>query len=192
MVSNVLNDLILAAAAWDSWQGYNYGGPNFGAVMPTFDVVSEVNLHEVTNAVNQAIREISTRFDFKGKNVKFEFAEDQVTMRAPEEFQLEQMYDVLTNKFASRKVDVRCLEREPAQKNVSDVWQVVRVRQGIEVELARRLVKLVKNTKLKVQVAIEGEKLRVSGKKRDDLQTAIQVLKDANVDVPLQFINYRK
>jgi uncharacterized protein YajQ (UPF0234 family) len=192
MVSNVLNDLILAAAAWDSWQGYNYGGPNFGAVMPTFDVVSEVNLHEVTNAVNQAIREISTRFDFKGKNVKFEFAEDQVTMRAPEEFQLEQMYDVLTNKFASRKVDVRCLEREPAQKNVSDVWQVVRVRQGIEVELARRLVKLVKNTKLKVQVAIEGEKLRVSGKKRDDLQTAIQVLKDANVDVPLQFINYRE
>ncbi len=160
--------------------------------MPTFDVVSEVNLHEVTNAVNQAIREISTRFDFKGKNVKFEFAEDQVTMRAPEEFQLEQMYDVLTNKFASRKVDVRCLEREPAQKNVSDVWQVVRVRQGIEVELARRLVKLVKNTKLKVQVAIEGEKLRVSGKKRDDLQTAIQVLKDANVDVPLQFINYRE
>ena len=160
--------------------------------MPTFDVVSEVNLHEVTNAVNQAIREIATRFDFKGKNVKLEFADDQVTMRSPEEFQLEQMYDVLTSKFASRKVDVRCLERDPVQKNVSDVWQVVRVRQGIEVELARRLVKLVKNTKLKVQVAIQGEKLRVSGKKRDDLQTAIQVLKDANVDVPLQFINYRE
>jgi uncharacterized protein YajQ (UPF0234 family) len=160
--------------------------------MPTFDVVSEVNLHEVTNAVNQAIREIATRFDFKGKNVKFEFADDQVTMRAPEEFQLEQLYDVLTNKFASRKVDVRCLERDTVQKNVSDVWQVVRVRQGIEVELARRLVKLVKNTKLKVQVAIQGEKLRVSGKKRDDLQTAIQVLKDANVDIPLQFINYRE
>ena len=160
--------------------------------MPTFDVVSEVNLHEVTNAVNQAIREIATRFDFKGKNVKLEFADDLVTMRAPEEFQLEQMYDVLTSKFASRKVDVRCLERDPAQKNVSDVWQVVRVRQGIEVELARRLVKLVKNTKMKVQVAIQGEKLRVSGKKRDDLQTAIQVLKDANVDIPLQFINYRE
>jgi uncharacterized protein YajQ (UPF0234 family) len=89
-------------------------------------------------------------------------------------------------------VDVRCLDRDPVQKNVSDVWQVVRVRQGIEVELARRLVKLVKTTKLKVQVAIQGEKLRVSGKKRDDLQTAIQVLKDANVDIPLQFINYRE
>ena len=87
---------------------------------------------------------------------------------------------------------MRCLERDPVQKNVSDVWQVVRVRQGIEVELARRLVKLVKDAKLKVQVAIQGEKLRVSGKKRDDLQTAIQVLKDANVDVPLQFINYRE
>jgi uncharacterized protein YajQ (UPF0234 family) len=160
--------------------------------MPTFDVVSEVNLHEVTNAVSQAVREISTRFDFKGKNVKLEFTDDQVTMRAPEEFQLEQLYDVLTNKFASRKVDVRCLERDSVQKNVSDVWQVVRVRQGIEIELARRLVKLVKNTKLKVQVAIQGEKLRVSGKKRDDLQTAIQVLKDANVDIPLQFINFRE
>ena len=160
--------------------------------MPTFDVVSEVNLHEVTNAVNQAIREIATRFDFKGKNVKLEFADDQVTMRAPEEFQLEQMYDVLTNKFASRKVDVRCLDRGPVQKNVSDVWQVVRVRQGIEGELARRLVKLVKDAKLKVQSQIQGEQLRVTGKKIDDLQAVIAFLKEEKLDLPLQFVNMKK
>ena len=159
--------------------------------MPSFDVVSEVNMNEVTNAVNQANREVDTRFDFKGANAKFDLEENQVTMRAPDEFQLNQMYDILTSKLASRKVNVGCLEREAVQTNVSDAWQTVQVRQGIETELARRLVKMVKKEKLKVQVAIQGNKLRVTGKKRDDLQQVITLLKEANVELPLQYVNFR-
>lgn len=159
--------------------------------MPSFDVVSEVNAHEVTNAVNQANREVETRFDFKGTNARFELDDDRVTMRAPDEFQLNQMYDVLTTRLVSRKVNIRCLERESFQTNLSDARQVVRVRQGIEVELARQIVKMVKQSKLKVQVAIQGAKLRLSGKKRDDLQQAISLIKEADFEMPLQFNNYR-
>ena len=159
--------------------------------MPSFDVVSEVDTHEVTNAVNQAGREVETRFDFKGTNARFELEDDRITMRAPDEFQLGQMYDILTRKLAGRKVNVRCLQREDVQKNVSDAWQVVLVRRGIETDLARRLVKLVKQAKLKVQVAIQGDQLRVTGKKRDDLQEVIGRLKEADVDLPLQFVNFR-
>ena len=159
--------------------------------MPSFDVVSEVNSQEVKNAVNQANREVDTRFDFKGTGARFELEDDQVRMRAPNEFQLNQMYDVLTARLVSRKVNIRCLEREPPQTNVSDAWQLVRVRQGIESDLGRRLVKMIKQAKLKVQVAIQGEKLRVSGKKRDDLQQVIGLLKEADMDLPLQYINYR-
>ena len=159
--------------------------------MPSFDVVSEVNGHEVTNAVTQAQREVATRFDFKGTSARFELEAAVVTMRAPNEFQLDQMYDILTARLAGRKVNVGCLEREPIQKNVADAWQIVKVRQGIETELARRLVKTVKQAKLRVQVAIQGEKLRVSGKKRDDLQEVIALLKEAKIDLPLQFNNFR-
>ena len=160
--------------------------------MPSFDVVSEVNMQEVKNAVNQATREVETRFDFKGTNAKFEFDDDAVTMRAPDKFQLGQMFDILNAKLASRKVNVRCLEREPSQQNVSDAWQVVKVRQGIESDLARELVKMIKQTKLKVQVAIQGRQLRVSGKQRDILQEVIGLLKEAKVDLPLQFTNFRE
>ena len=159
--------------------------------MPSFDVVSEVNLNEVTNAVNQASREIDTRFDFKGKNAKFELEASQITMRAPDEFQLNQMYDILTSKIASRKINVRCLARDAVQTNVSDAWQIVRVRQGIDADLARQLVKMVKQTKLKVQVAVQGDQLRVTGKKRDILQEVIGLLKEADVELPLQYINFR-
>ena len=159
--------------------------------MPSFDVVSQVNVDEVHNAVNQATREINTRFDFKGKNASFELDEGQITMRAPDEFQINQMYDILTNKLASRKVNVACLERQPVQVNVSDARQVVTVRQGIETDLARQLVKTIKQTKLKVQVAIQGDQLRVTGKKRDDLQQVIALLKDTKVDLPLQYVNFR-
>ena len=159
--------------------------------MPSFAVVSEVNMQEVQNAVNQATREVDTRFDFKGKNAKFELEESTITMRAPDKFQLGQMYDILTAKLAQRKINVKCLEREPPQENVSDARQVVKVRQGIEIELARKLVKTVKQTKLKVQVAIQGDQLRVSGKKRDLLQDVIALLKDEKVDLPLQFTNFR-
>ncbi|MDP6580956.1 MAG: YajQ family cyclic di-GMP-binding protein [Vicinamibacterales bacterium] len=159
--------------------------------MPSFDVVSEVNMQEVSNAVNQATREVDTRFDFKGKNAKFELEESSIMMRAPDKFQLGQMYDILTAKLAQRKVNVKCLEREPPQENVADARQIVKVRQGIETELARRLVKTVKQTKLKVQVAIQGDQLRVSGKKRDILQEVIALLKEEKVDLPLQFTNFR-
>ena len=113
-------------------------------------------------------------------------------MRAPGEFQLNQMYDILTSKLASRKVNVRCLQRDPVQVNVSDARQVVKVRQGIETDLARQLVKTVKQAKMKVQVAIQGDKLRVTGKKRDDLQQVIALLKETKVDLPLQYINFRE
>lgn len=159
--------------------------------MPSFDVVSEVNTQEVKNAVNQANHEVETRFDFKGTGARFELEDDQVRMRAPNEFQLNQMYDILTARLVSRKVNIRCLEREPPQTNVSNAWQLVQVRQGIESDLGRNIIKMIKQAKLKVQVAIQGEKLRVSGKKRDDLQQVIGLLKDADVALPLQFINYR-
>ena len=159
--------------------------------MASFDVVSEVNAQEVTNAVNQANREVETRFDFKGTNAKFELEDGRVTMRAPNKFQLNQMYDVLTARLASRKVNIQCLERDPPQTNVRDAWQIVRVREGIEADLARQLVKMIKQTKLKVQVAVQGEKLRVSGKKRDDLQHVMGLLREAEIDLPLQFNNYR-
>lgn len=159
--------------------------------MPSFTVVSEVNLDEVRNALNQATREVDTRFDFKGKNARFEFDKDQITMRAPDEFQLGQMFNILAGKLAKRKVNVASLQREPVQTNVSDAWQTITVRQGIDIDLARRIVKLIKGTKLKVQVAIEGDQLRVSGKKRDNLQEVIALLKEAKVDLPLQYTNYR-
>ena len=159
--------------------------------MPSFDVVSEVHLDEVRNGVNQATRDINTRFDFKGKNASIEFEDGQITMRATDEFQLNQMYDILTSKLASRKVNVRCLQRDPVQVNVSDAWQVVQVRQGIETDLARQLVKTVKQAKTKVQVAIQGDRLRVTGKKRDNLQQVIALLKETKVDLPLQYINFR-
>ena len=159
--------------------------------MPSFDVVSEVNMDEVVNAVDQSNREVDTRFDFKGKNAKFLLEESQITMRAPDEFQLNQMYDILTSKLAGRKVNIRSLARDPVQTNVSDAWQIVNVRQGIEADLARRLVKMVKQTKLKAQVAIQGNQLRVSGKKRDVLQEVIALLKETDVELPLQYTNFR-
>ena len=159
--------------------------------MPSFDVVSQVDLNEVSNAVNQATRELDNRFDFKGTNAKFELDDSAVTVRAPKEFQVNQMYDILTARLASRKINVGCLEREATQQNVSDAWQIVRVRQGIDTDLARQLVKLVKQAKMKVQVAIQGDQLRVSGNKKDALQEVIELIKEQDVSLPLQFVNFR-
>ena len=159
--------------------------------MPSFDVVSQVDLNEVSNAVNQATRELDNRFDFKGTNAQFELTDGSVTLRAPNEFQINQMYDILTARFASRKINVGCLEREATQQNVSDAWQIVQVKQGIDTDLARQLVKLIKQAKMKVQVAIQGDQLRVSGNKKDSLQKAIELIKEQNVRLPLQFINFR-
>ena len=159
--------------------------------MASFDIVSEVNTNEITNAVDQANRDVGTCFDFKGSNATFELDDNQVTMRAPNEFQLKQMQDILTGRLAKRGVDIRCLQLDPLQINVNEAWQLVTVRQGIEADLAKKIVKLIKDKKLKVQAAIQGEKVRVSGKKRDDLQEVIGLLKEANIEMPLQYTNYR-
>lgn len=159
--------------------------------MPSFDVVSEVDTQEVTNALDQATRELGTRFDFKGTDAKFELEGTTVTMRAPNDFQLKQLFDILTKRLSSRSIDIRCLQLDPPQINVGSAWQVVKVRQGIETELAKKMVKMIKNEKFKVQAAIQGDKVRVSGKKRDDLQEVIAFLKETELNMPLQFDNYR-
>lgn len=159
--------------------------------MPSFDIVSEVNLQEVTNAVDQAGRELSTRFDFKGTNARFSLEKDAITMTAPSEFQLGQMMQMLTGRLAKRGVDVRCLKIDPPAVNVAEARQVVTVRQGIESELAKKIVKLIKDEKMKVQPSIQGEKVRVTGKSRDELQTVIAMVKKADLDFPLQFDNFR-
>lgn len=159
--------------------------------MPSFDVVSEVDMHEVTNAVDQANREVSTRFDFKGTNARFELAESVITMHAEAEFQLQQMYDILQTKLNRRGVDIACLEPGEVQQSGKEVHQAVTVRQGLDSDLARKIVRIIKDAKLKVQAAIQGDKVRVTGKKRDDLQKVIALLKEAKVDLPLQFTNFR-
>jgi len=148
-------------------------------------------MHEVTNAVDQANRELGTRFDFKNTGAKFALEGNDVTLSAPSEFQLGQMMDILTARFAGRKIDVRCLNAAEPQVNINEARQVTTVRQGIETDLAKKIVKVIKAEKLKVQAAIQGEKVRVTGKKRDDLQQVIALLKESDVDLPLQFENYR-
>jgi len=148
-------------------------------------------MHEVTNSVDQANRELNTRFDFKGTGAKFGLDNTQITMKAPNEFQLKQMYDILSGRLASRKVDIRCLKVDDPNVNVSEAQQLVTVQQGIGPDLAKQLVKMIKGEKIKVQAAIQGDKVRVTGKKRDDLQTVIGFLEEADVGIPLQFENYR-
>ena len=159
--------------------------------MPSFDVVSEVNRHELTNAVDQANRDVSTRFDFKGTGSNFELAENQVTMNTESEFQLDQMYDMLCNKMVKRGIDIACLERGEAIIQMKSATQGVSVREGIETPEAKKMVKMIKDRKMKVQAAIQGEQLRVTGKKRDDLQAVIALLKEGSFNVPLQFKNFR-
>lgn len=159
--------------------------------MPSFDIVSEVDLVEVNNAVDQSSREISTRFDFKGVEASFEREENLVHIIAEAEFQLAQMLDMLTTKLARRGVDVACMEVGDCVMTGKQAKQTVTLRQGIEGDLARDIVKKVKNQKKKVQAAIQGEKVRITGKKRDDLQTTIAMLKEADIELPLQFNNFR-
>jgi uncharacterized protein YajQ (UPF0234 family) len=160
--------------------------------MPSFDIVSEVDDHEVTNAVDQANREVTTRFDFKGVDAKFEYANNEITLTAPNEFQVDQMRDILNNKCVKRNVDIQSLEAQDIQVNGSEAKQILKVKQGIETDAAKKIIKLIKAEKLKVQTAIQGEKIRVTGKKRDDLQTVIAFLKEQeNLELPLQFENFR-
>ena len=159
--------------------------------MPSFDVVSEVDMHEVSNAVDQANREVGNRFDFKGSNSNFEQNEAVITLHSESEFQLQQMLDILQNKLVKRGVDIACLKVDEVELAGKKARQVVTLRQGIDAELARRIVKLIKDSKIKTQAAIQGEKVRVSGKKRDDLQQIIALLREARLDLPLQYENFR-
>jgi len=159
--------------------------------MPSFDTVSEVDLQEVTNAVDQANREVGNRYDFKGSCAKIERSDDQLTIRADSEFQLDQVKDILHKTLARRGIDLGSLEEGKLETTINQAHQTLTVRQGISQETARKIVKLVKDARLKVQVSIQGDKVRVSGKKRDDLQNVIAVLKEAPIDLPLQYINFR-
>ncbi len=159
--------------------------------MPSFDVVSEVDLHELSNAVDQANREIDNRFDFKGSDAHIQRSEGVLTLEAQNEFQIKQMADILHKKLVKRGVDIDSLEEGKLQESGSRARQELKVRQGIDKETARKIVKIVKETRLKVQAAIQGEQVRVTGKKRDDLQQVIASLRESDMDLPLQYINLR-
>lgn len=159
--------------------------------MPSFDIVSEVDAHELVNAVDQANRELSTRFDFKGVDAKFELDDQTVTLSAPSEFQLKQMTDILRARLIARGIDARCLEFQDVLTNVAGARQTVLVKQGIERDLAKKIQAAIKDSKAKVDTQINGQKLRVTGKKRDDLQGVIALLRGAEFERPLQFDNLR-
>jgi uncharacterized protein YajQ (UPF0234 family) len=160
--------------------------------MPSFDIVSEFDAHEVHNAVDQANKEVSTRFDFKGSNAHFELQEDSITMKAQSTFQLQQMLPILYSKMTKRGVDIACMESGNIQDTGKTAQQSITLNQGIDKPIAKQIVKLVKDKKLKVQTAIQGEKLRVTGKKRDDLQQVMAMLKaEKSIELPLQFENFR-
>lgn len=159
--------------------------------MPSFDVVSKVDNHEITNAIDQANREIGTRFDFRGSDARLELSKNTITIIAPTEFQLKQVDEIMRSKMAKRQVDVRSLEYKDPEIKLNESRQVVEVKQGLDSETAKKIVKLIKEASLKVQAAIQGEQVRVTGKKRDDLQAAIAVLRESKLNLPLQFENFR-
>ncbi len=159
--------------------------------MPTFDVVSEINEHELTNAIDQANREIGNRFDFKGTSARVERNQFELTLIADSEFQVKQVDDVLQKKIAARGIDLGCLDLGEIVASGKEARQPIKVRQGIDKELARKIIKLIKESKLKVQAQIQGDQVRVSGKKRDDLQQVIALLRAAKLELPLQYINFR-
>lgn len=159
--------------------------------MPSFDVVSELSAHEVTNAVDQANRELSQRFDFKDTGATFELNEFVVTLRAQVDFQLKQMLEILKLRLSKRGIDVACLDPKEPTVNLAAATQEVVLRHGIDQETGKKLARLVKDSKLKVQASLQGDKVRVQGKSRDELQAAIALLRKSGVEVPLQFNNFR-
>jgi cyclic-di-GMP-binding protein len=161
--------------------------------MPSFDAVSELDSHELTNAVDQANRELTQRFDFKDTGATFELKEKEftITLKAPSEFQLKQMLDILTQRLGKRGIESRCMEKKDPVSNLAEARQDVILRQGVDQDTGKKLQKLIKDAKLKVTAQIQGTQLRVTGKSRDDLQSAIAVMKKAELDRPLQFKNFR-
>ena len=159
--------------------------------MPAFDVVSKVDLHELTNAVDQARRELERRYDLRGSGARFELEGFVIRQFAPTEFQLNQLLEILRLRLAARGIDPRCLSMGSVEVNLAEARRTLTVRQGIEQTLAKQLVATLKESKLKLDTQISGDKVRVSGKKRDDLQSAIALLRKADLELPLQFENFR-
>jgi cyclic-di-GMP-binding protein len=159
--------------------------------MPSFDVVSEVDLHELTNAVDQTNREVGNRFDLKGANAKVEQKERELTIVADAEFHIHQILDVLQGKLTKRGIDIDCLDIGDVEKSINAAKQLIVAKHGIDKDTARKVVKLVKELKLKVQTQVQQEQVRITGKNRDDLQGAISSLKNAQFDLPFQFTNFR-
>lgn len=160
--------------------------------MPSFDIVSEIDKHELQNAVDQANKEVTTRYDFKGTDSSFELKDSIVTMKTESDFQLNQMYDMLLQKANRRGIDVKCMDPQEPDVQLKSAKQVVEMREGLDAPLAKKIIKAIKDSKLKVQAANQGDSVRVTGKKRDDLQAVMQLLKGMEeIDMPLQFNNFR-
>jgi len=159
--------------------------------MPSFDIVSNTDNHELTNAVDQTNREVSNRFDFKDTDARAELSKDKITIIAPSDFQLKQVDEILRNKLAKRSIDVRSLDYKEISVNLNEARQLIEVKQGIAAEQAKKITKLIKDSGLKVQASIQGDQVRVTGKKRDDLQSVMSLLREAKVEIPLQYVNFR-
>lgn len=159
--------------------------------MPSFDIVSELNAHEVANAVDQANREVGTRFDFKGTHAKYELKDLVITLSAPADFQLKQMMEILKLKLTKRGIEIACMKVDEPVISGQTAKQVVTLRQGIDTELGKKIQRLIKDSKLKVQAAIQDQQVRVSGKSRDELQEAIALVRGGKLELPLQFTNFR-
>ena len=159
--------------------------------MPSFDIVSEVDMHELSNAIDQANREIGNRYDFKGTDAKVTEKDSVVTMEAQVKFQIGQMYEIVGQRMAKRGIDLDCIEKGKINESNNRAIQDLIIKQGINAEVAKKITKAIKESKLKVQAQIQGEKVRVTGKKRDDLQNVMQLLREQNLGVPLQFDNFR-
>jgi len=159
--------------------------------VPSFDIVSEVDMHEVSNAVDQAQREISTRFDFKNSNATIEHSKDVISLTSDSDFQVNQIRSVVYGKMTKRNVDIKFFDTDKIETAGMNARQKITIRQGIDKENAKKIIKLIKEKKLKVQAAIQGEQVRVTGKKRDDLQSVIAMLREADLGLPLQYNNFR-
>jgi uncharacterized protein YajQ (UPF0234 family) len=159
--------------------------------MPSFDVVSQLDAHELTNAVDQANRELGQRFDFKDQGASYSLEEFTVTMKAKVEFQLRQMLDILKLRLSKRGIDVKCIELKDPETNLAEARQQVLLRHGIDQDSGRKILRLVKDSKLRVQASLQGDKVRITGKSRDDLQSAIALLRKSELDRPLQYENFR-
>ena len=159
--------------------------------MPSFDIKSELDHHEVTNAVDQANRVLQNRFDFKGTGAEFTISDKEINLSAKEEFQIHQMLPVLNESLAKRGVDLKSLKPGDVEVSGSSSQQVITLQEGIDKELAKKITTMIKQSKSKVQASIQGDSVRINGKKRDELQEIIQVIKDQNYDITLQFVNFR-